>query len=87
MKKRFSEEQNLSILTEVDAGATGKDVYGRHGISENTFYGWKAKFGGMSISEAKRLKDLEGGNAKLKKLPAEPMLDNAALKERLSKNF
>lgn len=87
MKKRFSEEQILSILMEADAGATGKDVCRRHGISENTFYRWKSKFGGMSISEAKRLKDLKGENAKLKKLPAEPMLDNAALKELLSKNF
>ena len=87
MKKRFTEEQIIAILGESEAGATGKEVCRRHGISENTFYRWKSKFGGMSISDAKRLRTLEAENAKLKKLLAESMLDAAALKELLAKNF
>lgn len=87
MKKRFSEEQIIQILKEAEGGATGKEVCRRHGISENTFYRWKSKFGGMEVSEAKRLRELEAENAKLKKLYAESMLDNAALKDLLSKNF
>ena len=72
---------------EAEAGATGKEVCRRHGISENTFYRWKSKFGGMSVSDAKRLRTLEAENAKLKKLLAESMMDAAALKELLAKNF
>ena len=87
MKKRFTEEQIIAILGEAEAGATGKEVCRRHGISENTFYRWKSKFGGMSVSDAKRLRALEMENAKLKKLLAESMLDAAALKELLAKNF
>jgi putative transposase len=87
MKKRFTEEQIIAILGEAEAGATGKEVCRRHGISENTFYRWKSKFGGMSVSDAKRLRALEAENAKLKKLLAESMLDAAALKDLLSKNF
>lgn len=87
MKKRFSEEQIIAILKEAEAGATGKEVCRRHGISENTFYRWKSKYGGMDVSEAKRLRELESENARLKKLLAESMLDNAALKDLLSKNF
>ena len=87
MKKRFTEEQIIAILGEAEAGATGKEVCRRHGISENTFYRWKSKFGGMSISDAKRLRTLEAENAKLKKLLAESMMDAAALKELLAKNF
>ena len=87
MKKRFTEEQIIHVLKEADAGATAKEVCRRHGISENTFYRWKSKFAGMDVSDAKRLRELEGENAKLKKLLAESMLDNAALKDLLSKNF
>lgn len=87
MQKRFSEEQIISILKEQEAGAKVKDIIRRHGIAEQTFYRWKSKFGGMEVSEAKRLKGLEQENAKLKKLLAESMLDNAALKDLLSKNF
>jgi putative transposase len=70
-RKRFSEEQILAILKELDAGAIGKEVCRRHGISEQTLYRWKAKFGGLSLIDAKRLKQLEGENAKLKKLVAD----------------
>ena len=87
MKKRFTEEQIIAILGEAEAGTTGKEVCRRHGISENTFYRWKSKFGGMSVSDAKRLRALEAENAKLKKLLAESMLDAAALQELLAKNF
>ena len=86
-RKQFSEEQIIGILKEAQAGATGKEVCRRHGISENTFYKWKAKFGGMNVSEAKRLKELESENRKLKQLLAEAHLDKAALKELLSKNW
>ena len=85
-RKRFSEEQILGILKEVDAGAMGREVCRRHGISEQTLYRWKAKFGWMSVSDAKRLKQLESENAKLKKLVAELTLDKEALRELLSKN-
>ena len=86
-RKRFSEEQILAILKELEAGAIGREVCRRHGISEQTLYRWKAKFGGMSVSDAKRLKQLESENAKLKKLVAELTLDKEALRELLSKNF
>jgi len=86
-RKRFSEEQIIAILKEADAGMTGKEVCRRHGISENTFYRWKSKYGGMEVSEAKRLREMEAENRKLKQLLAEAHLDNAALKELLSKNW
>ena len=70
MKKLFSEEQIIHVLKEAEAGATVKEVCRRHGISENTFYRWKAKFAGMDVSDVKRLRELEGENAKLKKLLA-----------------
>ena len=80
-RKRFTEEQIIGVLKEHEAGASVPDLSRRHGVAENTIYRWKAKFGGMEVSEAKRLRDLEGENAKLKRLLAESMLDNAALKE------
>ena len=80
-RKRYSEEKIISILKEHEAGASAKDLSRRHGIAENTVYRWKAKFGGMEVSEAKRLRELEAENAKLKRLLAEAELDKAALKE------
>ncbi len=86
-KQRFTEEQIIAVLKEREAGAKAADLCRRHGISEATFYNWKAKYGGMEVSEAKRLKALEEENAKLKKLLAEQMLDTAALRELLSKKW
>ena len=80
-RKRFTEEQIIGVLKEHEAGASVPDLSRRHGVAENTIYRWKAKFGGMEDSDAKRLRDLETENAKLKRLLAESMLDNAALKE------
>ena len=82
----FSQEQIIAVLREHDAGAKTEEVCRRHGISSATFYKWKAKYGGMEASEAKRLKGLEDENRRLKKLLAEAMLDNAALKDLLGKN-
>src|SRR6516225_7476040 len=79
-RSRFTEEQIIGILREQEAGMKTAEVCRKHGISEATFYAWKAKFGGMGISEARRLKQLEEENARLKKLLAEAMLDNAVLK-------
>ena len=84
---RFTEEQIIAILREQEAGAKTTDVCRKHGISDATFYKWKAKFGGMDVSEAHRLKALEDENAKLKKLLAEAMLDNAMLKDIASKKW
>jgi putative transposase len=83
---RFSEEQIIGILREQEAGAKTQEVCRRHGISDATFYKWKAKYGGLDVSEARRLKSLEDENRRLKKLLAEAMLDNAALKDLLGKN-
>jgi putative transposase len=85
-RSRFSEEQIISILREHEEGTKTTDLCRKHGISSATFYAWKAMFGGMEVSEAKRLRALEAENAKLKKLLAEGMLDNAMLKEIASKN-
>jgi putative transposase len=85
-RSRFGEEQIIGILREHEAGATTAEVCRRHGISDATFYKWKAKYGGMDVSDAKRLKGLEDENRRLKKLLAEAMLDNAALKDLLGKN-
>lgn len=85
-RKRFTEEQIIAVLREHEAGAKAGDLARKHGISEATLYNWKAKYGGMDVSEAKRLKVLEDENVKLKKLLAEQMLEAAALKELLSKN-
>jgi putative transposase len=84
---RFSEEQIIGILREQEAGATTADVCRKHGISEATFYKWKAKFGGLEVSDAKRLKALEDENGKLKKLLAEAMLDIAVLKDVNSRKW
>ena len=84
--KRFTEEQITSILKEHEAGARVPDLARRHGVAENSIYRWKSKYGGMEVSEAKRLREIQAENSKLKKLLAEAMLDNAALKEVLSKN-
>jgi len=83
---RFSEEQIIGILREAEAGAKTPEVCRRHGISDATFYKWKAKYGGLEVSEARRLKSLEDENRRLKKLLAEAMLDNAARKDLLGKN-
>ena len=86
-RSRFSDEQIIGVLKEHELGAKTADLCRKHGISEATFYNWKSKYGGLDVSEAKRLKQLEGENAKLKKLLAEAMLDNAALKDLLSKKW
>ena len=86
-RSRFTEEQIIGILRESEAGAKTADLCRRHGISTATFYNWKAKFGGMDVSEAKRLRALEEENAKLKKLLAETMLDVAVLKDLNSKKW
>ena len=86
-RSRFSEEQIIGVLREPEAGLRVAEVCRTHGISEPTFYAWKAKFGGMSVSDAKRLKQLEAENAKLKKLLAEAMLDNAVLKDITSRKW
>jgi putative transposase len=85
-RSRYSEEQIIGILREQEAGVATGEVCRRHGISEATFYKWKAKYGGMEVSDAKRLKGLEDENRRLKKLLAESMLDNAALRDLLGKN-
>jgi len=87
MKKRFNEEQIISILKQQESGVKTVDVCREHNISENTFYTWKSKFGGMNVSEAQRLRQLEAENAKLKRIVANLTLDNVALKDVLSKNW
>jgi putative transposase len=85
-KSRFSEEQIIAILGEQERGLTTAEVCRKHGISSPTFYKWKAKYGGMQVSEARKLKGLEDENRRLKKLLAEAMLDVAVLKDVLGKN-
>jgi len=85
--RRFTEEQIIGVLKEADAGAKTKDLCRKHGVSEATFYNWKAKYGGMTVSEARRLRELETENARLKKLLAEAELDKAALKDLLNRKW
>ena len=86
-KSRFSEEQIIGILKEYEAGAKVDELCRRHGMSSATMYKWKAKYGGMDVSEAKRLRELEAENAKLKKLLAEAMIDKDALQTLLAKKW
>ena len=86
-KSRFSEEQIIAILKDAEAGVSPGELCRRHGISDATFYNWRKKYGGMDVSDAKRLKTLEDENSRLKKLLAEQVMDNATLKELLAKNF
>jgi len=86
-RSRFSEEQIIGILKEQEAGAATADLCRRYGVSSATFYKWKAKYGGMDASEARRLKALEDENARLKKLLAESMLNESALRELLGKKW
>ena len=87
MKKRFSEEQIIGFLREADAGMPVKDLCRRHGFSEASYYLWRGKFGGLSVSDARRLKVLEAENTKLKKLLAETMLEQEATREVLRKKW
>ncbi len=87
MKKRFTEEQIIAVLKEQEASGRTSEVCRRHGISPATFYKWKAKFGGMEVSDARKLRALEAENSRLKKLLAETMLDIAILKDVNSKKW
>ncbi len=85
-RSRFSEEQIIAILAEQEAGVRTKDLCRKHGVSDATFYKWKAKYGGMTVSETARLRTLEEENRRLKKLLAEAVVDNSVLKDLLRKN-
>ena len=85
-RSRFTDEQIIGILKEHEAGTPVSEICRKHGVSDASIYKWKAKYGGLDVSEAKRLKTLEDENAKLKRLLADAMLDNAALKDLLGKN-
>lgn len=87
MKKRFTEEQIMGFLREAERGVAIKDLCLRHGFSEASYYLWRSKFGGMDVSDAKRLKSLEAENARLKKLLAESMLENEVTREALRKKW
>ena len=87
MKNRFTEEQIIGVLKEAEAGRKIADLCRKHGISDATYYNWKAKFGGMTVSDAQRLKALEAENSKLKRLLAESLLDNAALKDVVGRKW
>lgn len=87
MKKRFSEEQIIGFLREAEAGVAVKDLCRRHGFSEGSYYQWRSKFGGMSVPDAKRLRELETENTRLKKLLAESLLENEVTREALRKKW
>lgn len=87
MKKRFSEEQIIGFLREAEAGMAVKELCRRHGFSEASYYLWRSKFGGMSVPEAKRLKELGAENARLKKLLSEQLLENDVIKDALRKKW
>lgn len=87
MKKRFTEEQIIGFLREAEAGLPIKELCRRHGFSEASYYLWRSKFGGMSVSDAKRLRELETENARLKKLLAESVLENEITREALRKKW
>ena len=87
MKKRFSEEQIIGFLREADKGVPVKELCRKHGFSEASYYLWRSKYGGMNVSDAKRLKVLEAENAKLKKLLAESLLENEVTREALRKKW
>jgi putative transposase len=86
-RSRFTEEQIIAILREQEAGVPAAELCRKHGLSSPTFYKWKAKFGGLDVSEARRLRALEDENAKLKRMLADAMLDNVALKDLLGKKW
>ena len=87
VRKRYTEEQIIAVLNEAESGAKTADLCRKHGMSDATFYNWKAKYAGLTVSELKRLKSLEDENRRLKQIVAQQALDNWALKELLSKNF
>jgi putative transposase len=87
VRKKYSEEQIIAVLREAEAGAKPADLCRKYGMSDATYYNWKAKYAGMTASDLKRLKSLEEENRRLKQIVAEQALDNRALKELLSKNF
>ncbi|ADU72347.1 transposase IS3/IS911 family protein (plasmid) [Pantoea sp. At-9b] len=87
MKKRFSDEQIISILREAEAGVSARELFRKHAISDATFYTWRKKYGGMEVPEVKRLKSLEEENDRLKKLFAEAMLDKEALQVALGRKY
>ena len=87
MKRRFTEEQIIGILKEAEAGRLVKDVIREHGISQDTFYRWRRKYGGLEVDDAKRLRELEDENRRLKRLVADLTLDNQALKDVVSRKW
>lgn len=87
MKNRFTEQQIIGVLKEAESGGKVSELCRKHGISDATYYNWKAKFGGLTVSDAQRLKALESENSKLKRLLAESLLDNAALKDIVGRKW
>jgi putative transposase len=86
-KKRFTEEQIIAVLKEAESGAKVLELCRKHGISDATFYNWKAKYAGMTVAELRRLRELEAENSKLKRIVADQALDNAALKDLLNRKW
>ncbi len=87
MKRRFSDEQIIGMIKEYEAGVKAQDLCRKYGISSATFYSWRKKYGGMDVSDAKRLRELEADNARLKRIVADQMLDMTSMKELLAKNW